>query len=50
LAIELGEHLAAYTKRKFASYENFHIINANSEMYDFGEEKFDLLYSAAAIQ
>lgn len=50
LAIELGEHLAAYTKRKFASYENFHIIHADFETHDFGEEKFDLIYSAASIQ
>lgn len=49
-AIELGEHLAAYTRQKFASYENFHIINADFETHDFGEEKFDLVYSAAAVQ
>lgn len=50
LAIELGEHLAEYTKNKFSSYKNFHIVNADFETYDFGEQKFDLVYSAATIQ
>ena len=50
LAIELGENLAGYTKKKFTSYDNFHIINADFEKYDFGENIFDLVYSAAAIQ
>jgi cyclopropane fatty-acyl-phospholipid synthase-like methyltransferase len=50
LAIELGEHLADYTKNKFRSYTNFHIVNADFEQYDFGQQKFDLVYSAATIQ
>lgn len=50
LAIELGEHLADYTKKKFSSYDNFRIVNADFETYDFGSEKFDLVYSAATIQ
>ena len=50
LAIELGEHLAEYTKNKFKSYDNFHIVNADFETYDFGRQKFDLVYSAATIQ
>lgn len=49
-AIELGEHLAAYTKNKFKSYDNFHIVNADFETYNFGQQKFDLVYSAATIQ
>lgn len=50
LAIELGEHLAKFTKNKFSSYSNFKIVNADFETYDFGEQKFDLVYSAATIQ
>lgn len=50
LAIELGEHLAEYSKNRFASYDNFHIVNADFETYDFGQQKFDLVFSAATIQ
>ncbi|QAA32254.1 methyltransferase domain-containing protein [Clostridium manihotivorum] len=50
LAIELGEKLAEYTKNKFSSYDNFHIVNADFETYDFGHDQFDLVYSAATIQ
>lgn len=50
LAIELGEDLAEYTKNKFSSYDNFHIVNADFETYDFGDQQFDLVYSAATIQ
>ncbi len=50
LAIELGENLAEYTKNKFSSYDNFQIVNADFETYDFGHHQFDLVYSAATIQ
>lgn len=50
LAVELGEHLAAYTRKKFDAYPNFHIVNADFETYDFGKKKYDLVYSATAIQ
>ncbi|HEX2945003.1 MAG TPA: class I SAM-dependent methyltransferase [Clostridia bacterium] len=50
LAIELGEHLAEYTRNKFSTYDNFQIVNADFETYDFGRNKFDLVYSAATIQ
>lgn len=50
LGIELGEHLASFTENKFSSYENFNIINADFETYDFEQRKFDLVYSAATIQ
>ena len=45
LGIELGEHLAAYMEQKFQSYDNFQIVNADFETYDFGPQKFDLVYS-----
>ena len=50
LAVELGENLAMYTKNKFSSYNNFEIVNADFETYDFGHDRFDLVYSAATIQ
>jgi len=50
LAIELGEHLADFMKKKFSHYPNFHIINDDFITHDFGEKKFDLIYSAATIQ
>ncbi|MDD3041068.1 class I SAM-dependent methyltransferase [Bacteroides sp.] len=50
LAIELGEHLAEFTKNKFSSYPNFHIVNSDFETHDFGQQNFDLVYSAATIQ
>ena len=50
LAIELGENLAEFMKNKFEIYDNFRLINADFELYDFGGSKFDLVYSAAAFQ
>ena len=50
LAIELGENLAEYTKNKFSTYDNFQIVNADFETYDFEQHQFDLVYSAATIQ
>ena len=50
LAIELGEHLAAKMKEKYSSYPNFDIVVDDFETHDFGDKKFDLIYSAAAIQ
>ncbi|MBW9158964.1 methyltransferase domain-containing protein [Clostridium tagluense] len=50
LAIELGENLAEYTKNKFSLYDNFQIVNADFETYDFRHHQFDLVYSAATIQ
>lgn len=50
LAIELGEHLTEFTKNKFSSYDNFHIVNDDFETHDFGAQKFDLVFSAATIQ
>ena len=50
LAIELGEHFVEFTKNKFGSYSNFNIINDDFETHDFGDQKFDLVFSAATIQ
>ncbi len=50
LAIELGEHLAARMRENFVSYPNFALICDDFITHDFGEKKFDMIYSAATIQ
>ena len=49
-AIELGEHLFAFMKRKYGSRPNFHIINGDFIPYDFRKQRFDMIYSATTIQ
>ena len=49
-AIELGEHLTEKMKEKYGSYPNFSIVNDDFITHDFGEQKFDMIYSAATIQ
>lgn len=50
MAIELGENFTEYMKTKYGSYSNFTIVNSDFETYDFGNQRFDLIYSAATIQ
>ena len=50
LGIELGEHLYEFMKRKFASYPNLSMVCDDFITHDFGEEKFDMVFSAATIQ
>ena len=49
-AIELGEHLCAKMREKYDQYPNFHIVNDDFITYDFEQQRFDLVYSAATIQ
>lgn len=49
-AIELGEHFTEYMIKKYGSYSNFSIVNDDFETYDFGINKYDLVFSAATIQ
>ena len=49
-AIELGEHLFQFMKRKYGSRPNFHIVNDDFIIHDFEGQHFDLIYSAATIQ
>ena len=49
-AVELGEHLCAKMREKYDHYPNFHIVNDDFITYDFGQQRFDLIYSAATIQ
>ena len=49
-AIEIGENFYAKMNEKFSSYEHFHIVNDDFITHDFGNQKFDVIYSAATIQ
>ena len=49
-AIELGENLYAMMKRKYGAFPNFSIENGDFITHDFGDRRFDLIYSAATIQ
>ena len=49
-AIELGEHLYAKMKEKYGNRPNFHIVNDDFITHDYGDQKFDMIYSAATIQ
>ena len=49
-AIELGEHLYEKMKQKYGHYPNFSIVNDDFITHDFGNQKFDMIYSAATIQ
>lgn len=49
-AIELGEHLYAKMKEKYGGRPNFAIVNDDFITHDFGDQKFDMIYSAATIQ
>jgi phospholipid N-methyltransferase len=50
LAIELGENFTEFMNNKYKLYDNFRIVNADFELYDFEKDSFDLVYSAAAFQ
>lgn len=49
-AIELGEHLYRKMKEKYGNLPNFNIVNDDFVTHDFGDMKFDMIYSAATIQ
>ena len=49
-AIEIGENLAQKMAEKYGECENFHLTVGDFITHDFGETKFDLIYSAATIQ
>ena len=49
-AIELGENLFEMMKRKYGQYPNFRIVNDDFITHDFGNQTFDMIYSAATIQ
>ncbi len=49
-AIELGGHLYRKMKEKYDRFPNFNIVNDDFITHDFGNLKFDMIYSAATIQ
>jgi phospholipid N-methyltransferase len=49
-AIELGEHLTGWMRKKYGDRSNFHIVNDDFITHNFGVQKFEVIYSAAAIQ
>ena len=49
-AIELGEHLCAKMVEKYGRLSNFRIVHDDFITHDFGQQRFDLIYSAATIQ
>lgn len=49
-AIELGKNFTKFMKEKFSSYNNFQIINDDFESYNFADNTYDLIFSAATIQ
>ncbi len=49
-AIELGENLYRKMIGKFGKLPNFEIVNDDFITHDFGDERFDMIYSAATIQ
>lgn len=49
-AIELGEHLYRKMIDKYGGYPNFSIINDDFITHEFGDQRFDMIYSAASIQ
>ncbi len=49
-AIELSDVFTAFMNDKFGVYQNFQVVNADFETYDFQHNHFDLVFSAAAFQ
>ena len=49
-AIELGSNLSEFLRNKYKNAENYSLINDDFITHDFGDEKYDMIYSAAAIQ
>ena len=48
-AIELGDKLADFSRRKFAWYDNFEVIVADFETYIFPDDTYDLIYAACTF-
>lgn len=49
-AIELGRNLYQMMQRKYGHYSNFSIVNDDFISHSFGNQRFDLIYSATTIQ
>lgn len=49
VAVELGDKLAEFTRKKFELHNNIEIQNIKFEDYDAPDHSFDLVYSATAF-
>ena len=49
-AIELGKNFAEVLRGKYGNRDNYRLINDDFITHDFGDERFDMIYSAATIQ
>ena len=49
-AIEIGDNFCRLLRRKYGSRRNFNLIHDDFITFDFGEQRFDAIYSAATIQ
>lgn len=48
-AIEIGDKLAEFTRDKYITYDNLHIITSDFESVELEEGTYDLIYSASAF-
>jgi ubiquinone/menaquinone biosynthesis C-methylase UbiE len=48
-AIELGDELAAFSRKKFEDYKNFEVVNMAFEDYECPDNSIDIIYSASAF-
>lgn len=48
-AVELGDKLAEFSKKKFEEYERFKVINQDFETAFLEENHYDVIYSASAF-
>ena len=49
-AIEIGDNFCKVLQRKYGNRSNFTLIHDDFITFDFGEQQFDAIYSAATIQ
>lgn len=48
-AVELGDELAAYSRKKFENYKNFEVKNMAFEDYECPDNSLDMIYSASSF-
>lgn len=48
-AVELGEHLAAFSRKKFADFEHFDLHHGDFMDVSLGAGRYDLVYAATAF-
>lgn len=48
-AIEIGDKMAQFSRKKFAKYKSFEVINQEFESVQLDENAYDLIYSASAF-